>query len=167
MYFWNIKKLSKDLDKGLSEKVQFRYLVTMSILTMLAMMAPNEGSFIDNINWVIALIFMVVALFATYSLNGWKKWKDFIIRNLSIWFVTLIRAIVFAIPIILVVSISAWILAGFIWGEEVINKLEITWTLENNIFVTWIMTLWNSIYIFLLIKYFRNFRDKYLKEEKK
>ena len=93
--------------------------------------------------------------------------KDFIIRNLSIWFVTLIRAIVFAIPIILVVSILVWILAGFIWGEEVINKLEITWTLENNIFVIWIIILWYSIYTFLLIKYFRNFRNKYLKEEKK
>jgi len=136
MYFWNIKKLQKDLVKWLKEKEQFKYFAVLSILGSIMMLIPSEWGKIDIIDWFMNLVLIIWIIFWTYKINWWDKWKDFIIKYLAISFVTMIRSIVIIIPILLIIWVIWVVISLVIWWEEVINNFENPESIENIIFMS-------------------------------
>jgi len=42
MYFWNIKKLNKDLSKGLEQKEDFKYLLVYLVVSLSLLFSSTE-----------------------------------------------------------------------------------------------------------------------------
>jgi len=95
MYFWNIDKLKKDLiQKPLSEKEQFKYLLAMAIFVGFGMIPFIEINMWDVYSALVAGITTIIGTYYLYKLNGGPNGKYILQRLLSLGWVMFIRWIV-------------------------------------------------------------------------
>ena len=107
MYFWNIEKLKQDIrNGGLSESVQFKYLLIWVILTLFSEL-EYLGSNFDDIKYQFAidLIFTILGTIYLYKCNGGANGKNFLQKFISISIVVFFRIILYFIAFMLLLSI--------------------------------------------------------------
>lgn len=149
MYFWNINKLNKKLEKGLSEKENLQYFLVMTLIWATALFTPFSMWFYEILSWAAVVILTVLLIVVFYNVNGWNSGKDFLSRYFAIGFVAFIRSI----PLVLIpLIIIYWIILGFIFGENVpttVTKHDIIFTI-----------LYSLGYLYLNIKYLKQLLNK-------
>lgn len=130
MYLWNIKKLTVDLQKWLSEEENFKYIAMPAVVIFILLsITPNDNSFYWIILSFITILFSIISIFLFYIANWWNKWKNFLSRYFSISLVTTIRTSVFILlPIItiqfIILRIIYWIKLPI--GSTIIDVISIT-----------------------------------------
>ena len=144
MYFWNIDKLNKDLDTGLTEKENLKYLFAWSIIGLAWFSMTNTSELYEFLELAVSWLISLIGIIILYHINGWDNWKDFLSRYFSITFVAFIRWLVF---ILLPISIIYGIILGIIHGDDIPTIA----TIYDVIFIT-LYSLW---LLYLNVKYFR------------
>ena len=152
MYFFNIKKLKKDLiEQKLTEKERCKYFFVLAIVSFVLFLSEND-EIKENYFFVIidSLFFIVYSffLFSIYKLFNKHNSKDFLGKCSSISFVLFIRFFVFG----LLIFISLIIFSGILLAVfEILGVLTETSKLKNEIL--WVITL--SFIFFSLLYYYR------------
>jgi len=144
MYFWNIKKLNKDLSKGLEQKEDFKYLLVYLVVSLSLLFSSTEWGKYDMISSWIEFLFGVVMLFVLFRLNKWNNWKNFLSRYFSIWWVSFVRSLVF-IVIPLIILMMVWI--ALIYWENIPE--------ESGMDMVFFMVVYLLGYWYLNIKYWK------------
>lgn len=149
MYFWSVKKLNKDLEVGLTEKENFKYLFAYILLGLIILFVPVDLNFYEIISAIMMVILTIIGLVLFYKINWWEKWKDLLSRYFAIGFVSFIRSLVF---ILLPLIILFWIVLWFVYWENI--------PLEATIYDVIFSSLYLIGFIFLNIKYLKNLVKK-------
>lgn len=113
MYFWNIKKLKKDLKKGLSQKQQFSYLIASTIILSLTMTPWGEPGIWDVYLSLVISAITILGTVKMYVINGGSKGKDFLPRLISLgWVVSIRWAVLVLLPLSILFSVLVVELLG-------------------------------------------------------
>ena len=129
MYWWNIEKLKKSLEKGaLPQNFAFKYLIYFIFLRLVQDLFFQSGADsswdLDDYRWVafpLALISNILEIYATYKLNGGRSGRDYLGRYFSIKLLTNLRYFVFGILLTaLFFLIFAW---EFVESEDILVNL--------------------------------------------
>lgn len=113
MYFWNIKKLKKDLKKGLSQQQQFAYLLASTITLSISMIPWNNTEAWEVYFAIVMGVITVLGTMQMYLINRGSKGRDFLPRLVSLGWVVSIRWVVLVlIPLSLLFGIALELFVG-------------------------------------------------------
>ena len=108
----------------------------------------------------VALIGSDLATLNSKDFNNWAEWKNFLSRYLAIWWVTMIRSLVFSLlPAMVISGIVSGILAMILWENS-------NFDLEP-IFVWLFAMLYFLGYVYMNIKYWKQLMKKIEKKNSK
>ena len=148
MYFWDIKKLNKDLYNWLNEKENLKYLLAYSMLSSIILFIPNNITILQIVDSTLQVIFTIILLVTFYNINGWNNGKNFLSRYFAIWFVSLIRSLVFLmLPLITVLAITL----GIMYWENIPTEPTIFDSIFTILYYIW--------FIYLNIKYLKDLKE--------
>jgi len=107
MYIWKISPLVQALkSEELSQKEQFKYFLTYSILMLLATDPYLYSDFkyvvYDTVDTVIMLLITIFGLIYCYKINESIDGKDFILRFMILGLPIMVRFLVISISIVIV-----------------------------------------------------------------
>ena len=97
MYWWNIKALEQDLKRGtLSISEQFKYTLAVFIVCFLSRLNYQEKSvyLITASFTLLSIIIMILGMVKAFKINKDGDQLDFMVRVVSLFWVTHIRIIV-------------------------------------------------------------------------
>ena len=155
MYFWNIKKLNKDLVKGLEPKEDLKYILAFTILMESLFFIDNgDVNIYDHISTFLEIIISVIWTIYLFKLNWWNEWKNFLSRLFSIWFVTMNRSFVFFFIPLFIITFS---LQSFYysWMDNV--------PYDTDIFVVFFVTIFLLLNLYLYVKYWKDLMKNFNK----
>lgn len=111
MYFWNIEKLKKTLQKGpLTEAEAFKYLFVTTIAWCMGYIQFGEYNIFDVYFSLILVVLEILGLIYAYKCNGGAKGKNFLQIYISIAWVVSIRWIVLVMIPCLAIYITALVI---------------------------------------------------------
>lgn len=104
MYFWKINKLKEELKKGpLAEKSAFKYFFVYALLYSITSIPVREPVENGTYSSIVGLILGLLSVYYAYACNGGAQGKDFVVRYISVGWVTAIRWLVMVfIPFMIV-----------------------------------------------------------------
>lgn len=143
MYFWNIKKLKKDIKNDkLTEGESFKYFfVNLLIISLFSLIPFNSTSpiFLS----ALSLLITVLGTYYLYKMNKGKKGKNFLDKYFALSWVFGIR---FFVTILLPAVFSVIVILTILLGEAV----------ESNLYLDTFLELIFIAYYWLLGRHMKN-----------
>ena len=157
MYIWKVSPLIEQLkSESLSQKEQFKYFLTYSILMVLAtdplLSVGLEYSIYDTINTLVMSLLTIGGIVYCYKINKSIDDKDFILRLVTLGLPIIVRLI----ALVLVIGIIYGIIDASISDTSSLEESETFQTTIVDVVITSILSVIYYVYFASKLKSLSN-----------